>query len=86
MNLKPHKDYPDNWELISVKGNYRTYAVPIRENTKEPNLPELNPDDYLFIEGIDDEEQEVKRTDGKYSWEDTEDEIRQRERNKCLCR
>ncbi len=82
LKLKPNNDnnFPDSWELVSIdKNGQRTFIVPIQENKDKPEK-ELNPDDYLYLDG--EEEVEVKKN-GKYSWEDEEDEIA---RKGCLCR
>lgn len=54
MNLKPHKDYPDSWELVKENKYIREYAVPIRENTKGPKLEAWDYDEWLnYDSGIE---------------------------------
>lgn len=75
MNLKPMKNNEYKYSPL----NYKEVVVCIKENTDKPKK-ELNPDDYLDLDG----DQKIgRKPNGKYSWEDDEDT---NERKVCLCR
>lgn len=70
MNLKPKKNKPFQYNEIIVN---------VRENTSSIK-EDLNPDDYLYLDGDSENENE----NGKYNWQ--EDEEDRFSKYGCLCR